>query len=177
MRFKLSGSALPKPMNVVHLTYTSNGNDAPIPLTFNKHGCVLDLNFSGDFTASTSVSSNNTLYIQGSSLMALSMVISIGPNLIAWAENNLGADAGSVTMYKNPVVVRTNGVQLNLDPNSVDSWGTGITTPVDFESAAGSPTLNDYYTTYLFKTPLVLRYTVSGSILYAVMNTQYEGNT
>ena len=176
-RFRISGQALPKPMNIVHLTYTSNGNDAPIPLTYNKQGGVLDLDFSGDFTETTSVSTNTTLYVQGSTFTAVHLVNSIGANLVAWATDNLGADADSITMYNNPVVVRANGVQLNLEPNSVNSWETGLTTPVDFASAAGSPALNDYYSTYLFKTPLVLRYTVSGTVLYAVMATQFEGNT
>ena len=176
-RFKISGQALPKPMNVVHLTYSSGGDEAPIPLTFNKRGNVLDLDFSGDFTATTSVNSNNTIYVQGSTFTALRMVMELGSNFIAWAENALGATPGSVVMYKNPVVVRANRLQINLDPNSVDSWGTGFLFPVDFDLAAGSPAFNDYYSTYLFKTPLVLQYDNAGTTNYAVMNTQFEGNT
>lgn len=176
-RFKISGQALPKPMNVVHLTYTSGGNDAPIPLTFNKRGNVLDLDFSGDFNASTSVNTNNVFYVQGSTFTALHMVMELGPNFIAWAENDLGATPGSIVMTSKPVVVRANALQTNLDPNSVNSWDTGITTPVNFELAAGSPAFNDYYSTYLFKTPLVLQYDNAGTTNYAVMNTQFEGNT
>ena len=177
MRFRISGQAQPKPMNVIHLTYDSGDIQAPIPLTYNKQGGVLDLDFSGDFSATTEINTNRTFYVQGSTFTAVHIVNSIGANLVAWATNELGADSGSVTMYKNPVVVRANGVQLNLVPDSVDSWQTGITTPVDFESAAGSPILNNYYSTYLFKAPLVLRYTVGGSVEYAVMATQFEGNT
>ena len=177
LRFRISGTALPKPMNVIHLTYSSNGNSAPIPLTYNKTGGILDLNFSGDFSAITSVNTNDAFYVQGSTFTAVHIVNSIGANLRAWAEDDLGADPNSVTMYKNPVIVRASALQLDLDPNSVNSWETGITTPVDFEAAAGSPALNDYYSTYLFKTPLVLRYTVGGDVRYAVMATQFEGNT
>lgn len=164
-------------MNVIHLTYSSGGNSVPIPLTFNKKGGILDLDFSADFSSSTSVSTNDTIYVHGSTYMALHMVNELGPNFIAWAENNLSATSGSIVMYKKPIVVRANIVQADLEPNDVNSWETGVTVPVDFELAAGSPALNDYYSTYLFKTPLVLQYDSSGSTRYAVMNTQFEGNT
>lgn len=176
-RFKISGQALPKPMNVIHLTYSSGGNSAPIPLTFNKRGNILDLDFSGDFNASTSVNTNDVFYVQGSTFTALHMVMELGPNFIAWAETQLNATPGSVVMTSKPVVVRANALQNNLDPNSVNSWETGITTPVNFELAAGSPAFNDYYSTYLFKTPLVLQYDNAGTTNYAIMNTQFEGNT
>lgn len=177
MRFKISSEALPKPMSVVHPTYLSSGNEVPIPLTFNKRGNVLDLDFSGGFTSTTSINSNTTIFVQGSTFSALHMVMALGPNFIVWAENRLSATPGSLIMYKNPVIVRANALQINLEPNSVNSWDTGILTPVDFELAAGSPTLNDYYSTYLFKTPLVLQYESGGTTRYAIMNTQFEGNT
>lgn len=174
-RFKISGEALSKPMTVIHPTYSSYGDDAPIPLTFNKRGNILDLDFGANFTATTPVTDHVAIYVQGSTFSALHMVMALGPNFLSWATNNLGADAGSVSMYQNPVVVRANALQIDLDPNSVNSWGTAITIPPNFQSAAGSPALNSYYSTYLFRTPLVLQYTVGGATRYAVMNTQFDG--
>ena len=184
MRFKISGEALPKPNNVVTPTYSSGGNDLAVPFTFNKRGGVLDLDFSGDFSASTDINSGNPIYVQGSTFTALRVVNSLGPNFIAWCENGANhlagdaADAGSVVLYSKPVVVRANQLQINLDPDAdIDAFGAGFTTPVNFELAAGSAATNDYYSTYLFRTPLVIQYKVSGETKYAAFNTQFEGNT
>jgi hypothetical protein len=183
LRFKISGQSLPKPSNVVTPTYYSDGNDIAVPFTFNKQGGILDFDFSGDFSASTSISSNNTIFVQGSSFTALRVVNKLGPNFIAWCEdsnNNLdgsAADTGSVVLHNTPVVVRANQLAIDLEPNSINSFEAGIDNPVNFELSAGSDTTNNYYTTYLFRTPLVIEYKVGGVKKYAIFNTQFEGNT
>jgi hypothetical protein len=183
-RFKISGQALPKPNGVITPTYTVGGNDLAVPFTFNKQGGVLDFDFSGGFTAATEINPTDTVFIQGTTFTALRMVNSLGPNFVAWCEdgaNHLGgqaADAGSVVLYSRPIVVRANQLQINLQPDeNVEAFGAGFTTPINFELAAGSQLTNDYYTTYLFRTPLVIQYTVSGVTKYAVFNTQYEANS
>jgi hypothetical protein len=184
VRSKISGQALPKPNNVVTPTYDVGGNDIAVPFTFNKQGGVLDFDFSGNFSASTTINSGNPIYVQGSTFTALRMVNSLGPNFIAWCENGAdhlddeAADAGSVVLYSRPVVVRANQLEISLDPDTnIDAFGAGFTQPINFELAAGSPTTSDYYTTYLFRTPLVIQYKVGGVTKYAAFNTQFEGNT
>lgn len=183
-RFKISGQALPKPNGVITPTYTSDGNDLVVPFTFNKQGGVLDFDFSGGFTAATTINRTDTAFIQGSTFTALRMVNSLGPNFISWCENGANhldgeaADVGSVVLYNKPVVVRANQLAINLQPDdNVEAFGAGFTTPINFELAAGSLSTNDYYTTYLFRTPLVIQYAVSGVTQYAVFNTQYEANS
>jgi hypothetical protein len=183
-RFKISGQALPKPANVITPTYTVGDNYLAVPFTFNKQGGVLDFDFSGGFTAATDINRTNTIFIQGSTFTALRMVNSLGSNFVAWCENaanhldEQAADAGSVVLYSRPVVVRANQLAINLQPDeNVEAFGAGFTTPINFELAAGSLSTNDYYTTYLFRTPLVIQYTVSGATKYAVFTTQFEGNS
>jgi hypothetical protein len=188
-RFKISGQALPKPGGVITPTFSSGSNDLAVPFTFNKQGGVLDFNFSGGFTAATSIQRTETVFVQGSTFTALSMVNSVGPNFIAWCENGANnlldgsgnpaaADAGSVVLYNKPIIVRANQLEINLQPdNNVESFNSGFTTPINFELAAGSQTINNYYTTFLFRTPMVIEYKVSGITLYAVFNTQFEGNS
>jgi hypothetical protein len=139
---------------------------------------VFDMKFTSEFTASTSIDTNSSIYIRGSSFLALRTVTDIGPNIAAWFENgsNEGADEGSVRLYKAPVVIKTMIVTPELDPNSVDCFESGLDVAPEFDSCYGNAA-NNYFSTYLFRTPMVIRYKVSGATKYAVFNTQFEGNT
>ena len=166
-------SDLPIPNGAVVLTY--GGDDIPVPWTYNNG--LLDMDFSSGFSASTIVDTNTTSYLRYSS-NALHLVNAIGPNLIAWMEDEGSADAGSVTVYEYPIVIHANGIQIGLEPNSNPTTGTS-SDPFNFTQSAGGPS-NNWYATYLFQKALVLRYTTGGgaSTEYRYFNTQIgERNT
>ena len=179
LRFSPPGSVLPMPANVVTPTYNNGSNEVPVPFTFNKQTGIIDIDFTTGFTSGTEINNNNTLYIRSPSYSALSLVRGIGSNIKAWFENSNYADAvvGSVTMFKAPIIIPANAQMVDLEPNSINSFEYNLfETPV-FESSG--TVANNFYGTYLFREPLVIRYIVKNteSIRYAIFNTQFEGNT
>lgn len=167
-----NNTRLPNPSAVVALTY---GTYQVVPFTYNKSSGVLDFDFSGTFSASTSISTNDTVYVQGASFSAAHLVNDIGPNIVAWCESEVNADSGSVKIVEKPIVIRTNQIAVGREPNGYDTMQESDT-PFDFENASGSAATN-FNATYLFKKPLVVTYTVSGLRKYRMFNTQFEGNT
>ena len=159
------------------LTCTYGDAQKPIPYTYNKHTNELDFDFSGDFTSSTSVNNSDTMYARASTFNANRNILSIGPNIIAWMENQGGADIGSVRVQEYPIMVRANVLALGEEPNSVQGTDT-FNYPISFEKSAGEP-VNNYVSTFLYKKPLVLRYTTGGgsSTEYRVFATQWTFQT
>ena len=172
LRSTADNRRLPYPFGVVVLVY---GDNQVVPFTYDRQTGVLDFDFSGTFSANTSIDTNTTAYVQGASFGAIHNVNDIGPNIAAWCESQASADVGSVTMQERPIVVRTAQIAVGREPNSDDTM-TESDTPFDFDSASGSVS-NNYNATYLFKKPLVVTYTVSGTRKYRMFNTQFDGQT
>ena len=167
-----SNKQLPYPFPVVTLTYGSN---QVVPFTLNKSTGVLDFDFSGTFSASTTIN-ESTAYVRGALFGAVSCVNDIGPNIIAWCEGpGANADVGTVSIVEKPLVVRTNQIAVGREPNS-DETMRESTTPFSFEEASGS-LANNYNATYLFRKPLVVTYTSSSVRKYRMFNTQFSGQT
>ena len=165
------GNTLPNPTNCLVLTYNDGTNEIPVPFIFDRRTSTLDIQFStGGFSDSTSMT-ENTKYFRGQTFGTLYTIESIGPNFIDWLQTFIGADAGSVTIYEKPIIVPANVVQVDKDPSIVDAM-TSSNTPISFEIANGSLS-NDYYATYLFKKPLVVRYTIGGTPTWRAFLTQF----
>jgi len=168
------GSRLPHPADFVMCTYLDQDeNTLPFPWRFNKQTQAIDLEFVNGFTSSTELN-DNPLYVRGQSLRAAHNVLTLGPNFVSWMENGGGADAGSVVMIERPILCDANVVCPSQNPNS---GGTNSSTePISFESSAG-PLTSDYLKTMIFMKPLVIRYTVSGTVNYRYFANNFEGNT
>lgn len=175
LRYTASNKNLPTPEGVVILTYSSDGNDLVVPLTFNKETSVLDFDFNTGFTAATSIQASTTAYLRGQSFGANQNVLAIGPNFIEWLQTTGGADVGTVEVWELPVVCRANQLQINEEPNSVQAMDTS-STPFSFDQSWGTPT-DKYFSTYLFKKPLVVRYLNAGTLEYRVFTTQFSPQT
>lgn len=167
-----NNTRLPNPFGVVTFTYGSN---IIVPLTYNKSTGVLDFDFSGGFSASTSISNRQTAFVQGASFSAIHLVNDIGPNIAAWCESEANADSGSVKILEKPIVVRTNQIAVGREPNYSSAMEESDT-PYDFENVSGSA-LTNFNATFLFKKPLVVTYTVGGLRKYRMFNTQFSGQT
>jgi len=172
--YGLGGSRLPQPADFVMCSYFGpDGYEVPFPWRFNKQTQAIDLEFVNGFDASTGLN-DNPLYVRGQSLRAAHNVMGLGPNFVAWMENSESADAGSVVMTEHPILCDANVVCPRQNPNS---GGSGSSTePISFESSDG-PLVSDYLKTMIFLKPLVVRYTVGGTVTYRYFANNFEGNT
>lgn len=168
------GSRLPSPGQFVVCSYSGpDGYEVPFPWRFNRQTQAIDLEFVNGFDATTGLN-DEPLFMRGQSLRAVHNVLALGPNFIAWMENSQSADAGSVEMVERPIICDANMVCPGLNPNS---GGTSSSTdPISFELSAG-PLVSDYHKTMIFMKPLVIRYSVGGTVNYRYFSNNFEGNT
>ena len=168
-------------LSVVMLTYPldpQNLSDSiylPVPFTYNKQNGVLDFIFNSVFSSSTDIENGETVYLRPNSLGAIHKVNGIGPNMVAWLEDNVGVDQGSVSVTELPVVVRVNAINVAFQPNN-DNAMKESTTEISFEKASGT-NAEHYYSTYLFKKPLVVKYKKNGTTYYRMFTTQISPQT
>ena len=177
LRTRIDNRTLPHPSTAVVLMYEYEGVPKQIvPFTYDRQTGVLDFDFSGSFNETGTIRSNDTAYVQGASFGAVHLVNDIGPNIVAWLENN-GADTGSVRIHEKPIVVRTNQIAIGREPNDDQTFAES-STPFAFDDVSGSIS-NNWNATYLFRKPLVVTYTKTTegtSRYYRMFNTQFEGN-
>jgi hypothetical protein len=165
-----SNVVLPQPASVVTISY----DGLPIQFALDKNG-TLDFVFSNGFNVNADINRSTTMYVRGSNNSAIRLVNNIGPNFISWLETNEGVDVGSVTIYEKPIVFRTNLLLPNREPNS-DQAMFESTEQITFDQSYGDEA-NKYFTTFLFKKPLVLKYTKSGITYYRCFTTQFTYQT
>ena len=165
-----SNISLPQPGCVVAISY----NSLPIQFTHDRNG-TLDFVFANGFDVNADLSRTTTMYVRGSNNAAIRFVDKIGPNFISWLQTNEGIDTGSITVHEKPIVFRANLLLPTREPNNDHSMFES-TTPISFEQAAGN-SANSYFTTYLFKKPLVLKYTKAGITYYRSFTTQFSAQT
>jgi len=113
--------------------------------------------------------------MRGSNDAAIRSVDKIGPNFISWLETNEGVDVGSVTIHEKPIVFRANLLLQGREPNN-DHAMFETTNEISFEKSPGDDA-NEYFSTFLFKKPLVLKYTKSGITYYRAFTTQFTYQT
>jgi len=166
-----SNILLPQPGSVVTISY----NNLPVQFSYDKKNGTLDFVFANGFDVNADISRTATLYVRGSNNLAIRLVDKIGPNFISWMEINEGVDVGSISVYEKPIVFRANillpGRETNNDQAMFES-----TDQLSFEQSSGTEA-NKYFTTFLFKKPLVLKYTKSGIIYYRTFTTQFSPQT
>jgi len=168
-----NNNCLPYPSAAIALTYDiEEGIHKVVPFTYNKLTGVFDFDFSGSFSPSTSVIHDNTVYLNGSSFGGIYLVNDIGPNIVAWCENTANADVGTVRILEKPIVIHTNQIAVEPDANN-DQAMVESDTPFDLENGTSA---NNSNTTYLFKKPLIVTYTVGGARKYRMFNTHYNPN-
>ncbi len=165
-----SNIELPQPGSVIAISF----NGLPIQFSLDKNG-TLDFVFANGFNVNSDINRTTTMYMRGSNNAAIRFVDKIGPNFISWLETNEGVDVGSVTVYEKPIVFRANLLLPEREPNN-DHAMFESTDPISFEQSAGTDA-NNYFATYLFKKPLVLKYTKSGITYYRCFTTQFTYQT
>lgn len=148
-----SNIVLPNPGSVVTIAF----NDLPIQFSYDGKTGTLDFIFANGFIVTSDINRTTTFYVRGSNNGAIHSVDKIGPNIISWMEINEGVNVGSITIHEKPIVVRANLLLATGNPNGDHSMFES-TDEISFEKSAGTAA-NNYFATYLFKKPLVLKYT------------------
>ena len=166
-----SNILLPQPGSVVTISY----NNLPVQFSYDKKNGTLDFVFANGFDVNADISRSTTLYVRGSNNLAVRLVDKIGPNFISWMENNEGVDVGSISVYEKPIVFRANVLLPTREPNN-DHAMFETTAKISFDESYGTKA-NNYLTTFLFKKPLVLKYTKSGITYYRSFTTQFTYQT
>jgi hypothetical protein len=165
------------------------GREIDIPIPFTVVNQVLDINVNQSTDIQTFVNNGtepeSEANIQGKAFGGLTLVKSLGANMTTYLRNwikvieTLGAAySGPLVLHIQPAMTK---VQLanpsfaisGLGPFERDrSWGVTTEAPVSTEYTGGSPASN-YYTAWIFKTPMTIRYvTAAGGYKYITMTSQ-----
>jgi hypothetical protein len=103
-------------------------------------------------------------------------VTSLSSNFKTWFENfEGGVDTGSVSIFIAPVMTKVQMTVPSGDSilNSQYCYRSGLSeAPSSDEFVTGNDN-NEYNSVWVFKTPLVVKYTSSGTTYYASLYTQF----
>jgi len=171
LRAYASNIVLPQPDCVVAISY----NGLPIQFSYDRRTATLDFIFENGFNVNANINRTTTMYIRGSSKGGIHLVDKIGPNFIAWLQTTEGVDVGTISIHEKPVVFHANLLLEGREPNNDHSMFES-TSEISFAKSPGNQA-NNYFTTYLFKSPLVLKYTKSGILYYRCFTTQFSPQT
>lgn len=165
------------------------GSTIQLPIPFTVASQVLDINV-GQSTDILSFVTNGTEPEDQANLQAklfggASLIESFGPNMTTYLRNLINTEepslsapyAGPLVLYVRPLMTK---VQM-ADPvfgksdgafRRDRSWGFTTQSPSSAEYTGGGPT-NNFYTAWVFKTPMTIQYEVSGGYKYLTMTTQF----
>jgi hypothetical protein len=166
-----SNVALPHPEGVITISYLG----LPIQFSYDRRTSTLDFIFENGFDVNADLNRSTTMYVRGSNKGGIHLVDKIGPNFISWMETNEGVDVGSISVHEKPIVFRANLFLPGREPNN-DHAMFESTSEISFVKSPGDQA-NNYFATFLFKSPLVLKYTKSGITYYRCFTTQFSPQT
>jgi hypothetical protein len=167
-----------------------SGVTIEMPIPFTVVNGVLDINVNQSATIQTFVnngtSPRNEANIQGKAFGGARVVTSFGSNMTTYLRNWINtlessisaAYTGPLVLYIQPLMTK---VQLanpafavpDAGPFERDrSWGISTEAPVSTEYTGGSPS-NNYYTAWIFKTPMTIEYVIGGVSKYITMTSQF----
>jgi hypothetical protein len=165
-------------------SYTDGGIDMPIPFTVVNQ--VLDINVNQSSAIQTFVNAGTEpgqeTKVQGKAFGGASLVTSFGTNMTTylrnWIEEEEGdAYTGPLVLYIQPLMTKVQLANPSLAiPNGAfetdRSWGITTEAPVSNEFIGGGPT-NNYFTAWIFKTPMTVQYVTTSGFKYINMTSQF----
>lgn len=160
----------------------------PIPFVVTNQVLDINVNQSTDVQAfvTNGSSPGNAISPQAKIMGGATLVKSFGPNMTEWLRNrinvaeSLGAPySGSLVLYVRPYMTKIQMVslaQINGALGSEDVYGITIEPPTNTEYIGGDIN-NNFFTTWVFKTPLTVQYFLEdGSARYLTMTSQFSAN-
>jgi len=170
-----------------------SGEDIDMPIPFTVENGVLDINVNQSADIQTFVNNGiNPLAhpnIQGKPFGGTRLVTSFGANMTTYLRNwintieSIGsAYTGTLVLYIQPVMTKVQLANPSFAINDDDaaggpfqrdsSWGVTTEAPNSSEYIGGGST-NNYYTAWVFKTPLTVQYTTAGGLKYITLTSQF----
>lgn len=169
------------------------GNDIPIPFIYSNHTLDIHIqdNVQVDLIDDGDSPGENTDY-QCTVLGGTGLVLNLGDKMVEWLNNYLDNQYGdnyvqdSCAVYNSGVVTKsqfvfkTNVESGGLLGSDVDDSTYAITDAPPIGKYSSNFILGDepdnYRTVWIFKSPLVISFTVSGSTKYLTLFTNFSGN-
>jgi len=164
--------------------------ELPIPFTVVNQVLDINVNQSSDIQSvvNAGTAPRDRPNIQGKAFGGASLVKSLGTNMTTYLRNWIGVieTLGAGVAYTGPLVIYIQPfmtkVQIANPPFAVldagpferdRSWGITTEAPVSTEYTGGG-TNDNYFTAWIFKTPMTVRYeTAAGGYKYITMTSQF----
>ena len=185
-------SSLITPSYADSVIVTGESIDMPIPFT--AANGVLDINVAQSADIQTFVTNGTApedyAEIQGKWFGGAKVITSFGPNMTTYLRNwintieSLGAAyTGPLVLYIQPLMTRVQLANPSFAINDTrpaggafqrdSSWGVTTEAPVGTEYTGGA-TANNFFTTFIFKTPMAVQYVApGGGFKYITMTSQF----
>jgi hypothetical protein len=161
-----------------------------IPIPFTVENGVLDINVNQSAAIQTFVNNGtepeHLADIQGKAFGGAKVVTSFGPNMTTYLRNLINtlessisaAYTGTLVLYIQPLMTK---VQLANPSFAVPadgafkrdtSWGVSTEAPVSTEYTGGG-SVDNFFTAWIFKTPMTIEYVIGGISKYITMTSQF----
>ena len=165
------------------------GESIRLPIPFTVVNQVLDINVDQSSDIQTVVTNgtapDDQSSLQGKAFGGASLIISFGANMTTYLRNwinnieSLGAAyTGPLVLYIQPFMTKVQMADPSFGIISSGafrrdrSWGITTQPPISGEYIGGSPA-NNYFTAWIFKTPMTIQYEVAGGYKYITMTSQF----
>lgn len=163
------------------------GEVVQLPIPFTVVNQVLDINVAQSSDVQLYVDNGiqpaDESNLQGKAFGGGSLINSFGPNMTTYLRNwinnieTLGsAYTGPLVIYIQPFMTKVQMANPSFCNNGAferdRSWGISTQPPVSGEYIGGGPPSN-YFTAWIFKTPMTVRYEVAGGYKYITMTSQF----
>ena len=165
------------------------GESIRLPIPFTVVNQVLDINVDQSSDIQTVVTNgiapDDQSSLQGKAFGGASLIISFGANMTTYLRNwinnieSLGAAyTGPLVLYIQPFMTKVQMANPSFGIISSGafrrdrSWGITTQPPISGEYIGGSPA-NNYFTAWIFKTPMAIQYEVAGGYKYITMTSQF----
>lgn len=182
-------SALITPSYIDNVIVSGESIELPIPFTVVNQVLDINVNQSSDIQAVVTNGTNpvNRSDLQGKAFGGGSLIRAFGPNMTTYLRNwintieTLGAAyTGPLVLYIQPFMTKVQMANPSLGIDNIDgpfardsSWGVSTQPPVSSEYIGGGPP-NNFFTAWIFKTPMTVQYeTSTGGYKYITMTSQF----
>jgi hypothetical protein len=158
-----------------------------LPIPFTVVNQVLDINVNQSSDIATFVANGTEpeaqSSLQGKAFGGSNLVNSFGPNMTMYLRNwintieTLGAAyTGPLVVYIQPVMTKVQLANPAFGGTGAfrrdRSWGITTEAPVSGEYIGGGP-IDNFFTAWIFKTPMTIRYEAAGGYKYITMTSQF----
>jgi hypothetical protein len=170
-------------------SYVDSIAGVEVPIPFTVLNGVLNINVKQSAATQTFVNNGTEpeqrADIQAKAFGGARLVTSLGPDMTTYLRNWIDGIEGLGAAYTGPLVIYIQPIMTKVqlaNPsftvgddgpfNRDTSWGITTEAPVSSEYTGGGP-VNNYYTAWVFKTPLTIQYVASSGFKYITLTTQF----